>query len=32
VGTEFFISFSKESIMYKLVKVNEMSWSAFHHD
>jgi hypothetical protein len=25
VGTEFFISFSKESIMYKLVKVNEMS-------
>ena len=25
VGTEFFISFSKESIMYKLIKVNEMS-------
>ena len=25
VGTEFFISFSKESISYKLIKVNEMS-------
>jgi hypothetical protein len=25
VGVEFFISFSKESISYKLIKVNEMS-------
>lgn len=25
VGIEFFISFSKESISYKLIKVNEMS-------
>jgi hypothetical protein len=24
IGTEFFISFSKESISYKLIKVNEM--------
>ena len=26
VGTEFFISFSKESISYKLIKVNEARW------
>jgi hypothetical protein len=25
IGTEFFISFSKESISYKLIKVEEMS-------
>ncbi len=30
VGTEFFISFSKESISYKLIKVNEMSWSLLY--
>jgi hypothetical protein len=25
VGTEFFISFSKESVSYKLIQVNEMT-------
>lgn len=25
VGTEFFISFSKQSISYKLIEVNEMA-------
>jgi hypothetical protein len=26
IGAEFFISFSKDSISYKLIKVEEMEW------